>query len=103
LERKEKFIVGVNEFVDKNEKIDIPILQISPEVEKAQKERLYSLKQKRDKKKVEESLKAIGYAAVHEKNLMPVLIKAAENYVTLGEMVNELKKYFGVYQEKAAF
>ena len=34
VERKEKFIVGVNEFVEENEKVDIPILTISPEVEK---------------------------------------------------------------------
>jgi hypothetical protein len=34
---------------------------------------------------------------------MPVFVKAAENYVTLGEMVNELKKHFGTYEEVAAF
>ncbi len=34
---------------------------------------------------------------------MPVLVKAAQNYVTLGEMVNELKVVFGTYQEAAVF
>jgi len=34
---------------------------------------------------------------------MPVFIEAAENYVTLGEMVNELKKHFGVYEEAIVF
>ncbi|MBU0472639.1 MAG: methylmalonyl-CoA mutase family protein [Bacteroidetes bacterium] len=103
LERKEKFIVGVNEFVENDEKIDIPILQISPDVEKKQKERLSSLKARRDNSKVEESLQEISDAAINGNNLMPVFIKAAENYVTLGEMVNELKKHFGTYEEVAAF
>lgn len=103
LEKKEKFMVGVNEFVEENEKIDIPILQISPEVEKKQRERLAALKQSRNQKAVEESLAAIGKAAVDGTNLMPVFIQAAENYVTLGEMVNELKKHFGVYEEAVVF
>ena len=36
-------------------------------------------------------------------NLMPVFIEAAENYVTLGEMINVLKEPFGVYEETAVF
>lgn len=103
LEKKEKFIVGVNEFVDEESKIDIPILHISKEVEVKQKERLKKLKQRRDQKKVDESLEKISYAAVHDGNLMRVFVEAAENYVTLGEMVNELKKHFGIYEETAQF
>jgi methylmalonyl-CoA mutase N-terminal domain/subunit len=99
LEAKEKFIVGVNEFVDKDEKIDIPILRIPPEVETRQVERLAALRKKRDNAAVERSLKRIGEAAVTNENLMPVLIEAAENYVTLGEMVEELRKHFGTYEE----
>ncbi|AFN75953.1 methylmalonyl-CoA mutase [Melioribacter roseus P3M-2] len=37
LESKEKIIVGVNEYVDPDENVDIPILRISPEVEIEQK------------------------------------------------------------------
>lgn len=103
LERKEKFVVGVNEFIEVGEKIDIPILQISPEVEKKQKEQLKYLRETRDNKAVENILEKLSEAATGNKNLMPVLIEAAENYVTLGEMVNELKKHFGVYEESAVF
>lgn len=103
VERKEKFIVGVNEFVEENEKIDIPILYISPEVEKKQKARLAALKARRDKSLVEGCLKEIHSAAVENRNLMPPLINAAMNYVTLGEMTEELKKVFGVYEETAVF
>lgn len=103
LERKEKFIVGVNEFVEEEEKIDIPILRISPEVEEKQINRLQRLRSKRDNTKVDESLKEIGEASQNGKNLMPVLIKAAENYVTLGEIIGELKKHFGTYEEISVF
>ena len=103
VERKEKFIVGINEFVEKDEKIDIPILLISPEVEIKQKKRLADLKQSRNESAVKESLEDISNASVNGNNLMPVLIKAAKNYVTLGEMVNEMKEIFGTYEEAAVF
>lgn len=103
IERKEKFIVGVNEFVEKGEKIDIPILTVSPEVEKIQRQRLADLKQSRDNILVIDSLKELKNAAVDNNNLMPILIKAAGNYVTLGEMTSVLKEVFGTYEEIAVF
>jgi methylmalonyl-CoA mutase N-terminal domain/subunit len=103
VERKEKFIVGVNEFIEEDEKIDIPILTIPPEVEIQQVKRLADLKQSRNQEAVEESLREIKSAAIDGKNLMPVLLKAAHNYVTLGEMVGELKEVFGTYEEVSVF
>ncbi|MEB2355078.1 MAG: methylmalonyl-CoA mutase family protein [Ignavibacteriales bacterium] len=103
VERKEKFIVGINEFVEENEKIEIPILTISPEVQKQQIKRLSELKQSRNQEDVEVSLKNIKQAAIDDKNLMPVFLEAAKKYVTLGEMVGELKEVFGIYEETAVF
>jgi methylmalonyl-CoA mutase, N-terminal domain len=103
IERKEKYIVGVNEFVETGEKIEIPILYISPEVQKKQIQRLADLRQSRNEEMVKESLNELRLAAVDNKNLMPPLIKAAQNNVTLGEMTGELKEVFGIYQETAVF
>jgi methylmalonyl-CoA mutase N-terminal domain/subunit len=103
LERKEKIIVGVNEFVEDDEKVTIPILQISPEVEKMQYEKLARLKSARNLELAEKSMAMISEAAVSGKNIMPVLIEAAENYVTLGEMVEVLKQHFGTYEEAVVF
>ena len=103
VEKKEKIIVGVNEFVEKEEQIEIPILTISPEVEKEQRKRLADLRQSRNQRAVEQSLAEIKDAAINNKNLMPVFIKAAQNYVTLGEMVGELREVFGTYEEVAVF
>ena len=102
-ERKEKIIVGINDFVEENEVVDIPILQISPDVEERQRKRLAELKQSRNQEAVEKSLEEIGAAARDGRNLMPVFVKAANNYVTLGEMVDELKQHFGIYEESAVF
>jgi methylmalonyl-CoA mutase N-terminal domain/subunit len=103
VERKEKYIVGVNEFIEPNEKVDIPILTISPEVQKKQIQRLSELKQSRNQQKVIECLNEINQVAVDGKNLMPVFVKAAHNYVTLGEMVSALKEVFGIYEEVSVF
>lgn len=103
VERKEKFIVGVNEFVEENEKIDIPILTVSAEVQKQQVKRLTQLRQSRNQEAVAECLASIKSAAIDGKNLMPEFLKAAKNYVTLGEMIGELKEVFGTYEETAVF
>ena len=103
VEKKEKFIVGINEFVEEDEKIEIPILTISPQVEIAQKKRLAEIKQSRNNEMVEECKAEIKEAAENGNNLMPVFVKAARNYVTLGEMVGELREEFGTYEEVAVF
>ena len=103
VERKEKFIVGVNEFVEENEKIEIPILTVSPEVQKQQIKKINDLKQSRNNRDVEKSLEKIRIAAIDGKNLMPVFLEAATKYVTLGEMVGELKEVYGTYDEVAVF
>jgi len=103
VEKKEKFIVGVNDFIEQDEKIEIPILTISPEVEISQKKRLAELKQSRSQHDVNESLTEILDAAENGKNLMPIFVKAAHSKVTLGEMVGELRKVFGTYEEVVVF
>jgi len=103
VEKKEKIIVGVNDFIEEDEKVDIPILTISPEVEIAQKKRLADLKQSRNQIDVDESLSEIKAASENGNNLMPVFVKAAHNKVTLGEMVGELREVFGTYEEVVVF
>jgi methylmalonyl-CoA mutase N-terminal domain/subunit len=103
LEKKEKIIVGVNEFIEDETQIDIPVLQISPEVEMKQREKLARLKSIRNKTMVDASISRISEAAQSDINIMPVLIEAAENYVTLGEMVEILKQHFGTYEDAVVF
>lgn len=103
LDNKEKIIVGVNQYVEEDEKIEIPILSISPEVEKLQRKRLAELRQSRNQAACDEALDGLRQAAVDGSNLMPHLLNATRAYVTLGEMCNALTEHFGVYEEPAVF
>jgi methylmalonyl-CoA mutase N-terminal domain/subunit len=103
LDKKEKIIVGVNDFIEENEKIDIPILVISPEVEKKQRQRLAEVRASRNNEQVETTLKELRRAASENLNLMPRLIDCTKAYVTLGEMCNALTEVFGIYEEPAVF
>jgi methylmalonyl-CoA mutase N-terminal domain/subunit len=103
LDRKEKIIVGVNDFIEENEKIEIPILKISPEVEVRQRKRLEEVRQSRNAKAVESSLKTLKQAAVDDKNLMPQILECTRSYATLGEMCATLAEVYGVYEEQAVF
>jgi methylmalonyl-CoA mutase N-terminal domain/subunit len=103
LDRKEKIIVGVNEYVEENERIEIPILSISPEVEIKQKKRLAEVRASRDEQQVLNTLDALRIAAEDGSNLIPKLLDATRAYVTLGEMCNSLAEVFGIYEEPAVF
>jgi methylmalonyl-CoA mutase N-terminal domain/subunit len=103
LDKKEKIIVGVNEFVEEESQIEIPILEISPEVETKQRKRLAELRNSRNHARAEETLAALKQGAADGKNLMPLLLDCTRAYVTLGEMCDSLKEEFGVHEEEAVF
>ncbi|MDI6766304.1 MAG: methylmalonyl-CoA mutase family protein [Bacteroidota bacterium] len=103
LDKKEKIIVGMNDYIEENEKIEIPILYISPEVEIKQRERIAEVRASRNQEKVIETLDNLRRSAEDGKNLMPPLIECTRAYVTLGEMCNTLAEVFGVYEEPAVF
>ncbi len=62
-------------------------------------ERLRAIRQRRDKPKWEQAIKAIEDAARGEANLMPHIIHAVESYCTVGEISDALRRVFGEYQE----
>jgi methylmalonyl-CoA mutase, N-terminal domain len=103
IDRKEKIIVGVNEYVEDEGQIEIPILTITPEVEAKQKRRLAKLRHERNANDVERRIFELQQGAADGSNLMPLLIKATRAYVTLGEMCNALAEHFGIYEEPAVF
>ncbi len=103
LDKKEKIIVGMNDYIKENEKIEIPILFISPEVEIKQRERIAEVRASRNKEKVIETIDNLRRSAEDGKNLMPPLIECTKAYITLGEMCNTLTEVFGIYEEPAVF
>jgi methylmalonyl-CoA mutase, N-terminal domain len=103
LDKKDKIIVGVNEFVEEEEKIEIPILTVSPEVEINQKKRIAEVRASRNQKEVDRCLAELKQAATDGSNIMPHLLSSGRAYATLGEMCARLSEVFGVYEEAVVF
>ncbi len=100
VERKEKIIVGVNDFVAE-EKRPIEILVIDEQVARHQLQKLEHLKERRDNVRVRATLEALGTAAGTDQNLMPYILECVREYATLGEMCDVLRRVFGTYEEPA--
>ena len=100
---KSRIVVGVNDFIKEDEEIEIPILKIGKEAEEDQNAKLKALRNTRDPQSVKLALDNVRKVASSEQNLMPPLIKAAHDGATLGEIVIEMKKVFGEWNETPAF
>jgi methylmalonyl-CoA mutase N-terminal domain/subunit len=97
MEAGDRIIVGVNEYVDREETRPIDILEIPHQVETDQVALLEKFKRRRDKDAVKRSLDAIRAAAQNDKNVMPALVDGALNNCTLGEMVQAMADIYGRY------
>jgi methylmalonyl-CoA mutase N-terminal domain/subunit len=122
-EAGDRITVGVNAYVDKDEKRPIDILQIGHEVEDQQNTRLAAFKQRRDAAAVAKALDnirdvcqgrkprhALGLLSIagtrtsdpaamglHATNVMPALVEGSLANCTLGEMVQAMADIYGRY------
>jgi len=103
IERKDRIIVGVNEYVSEDAEA-ADLLKISEESERRQLERLAKVKRTRDPLAVDDALHKLQVACENEgDNLMPYLLAAAHAYATLGEIREAMVKIYGEYREPAIF
>jgi methylmalonyl-CoA mutase N-terminal domain/subunit len=98
VERREKIIVGVNDFVQADEK-PIEILYIDDTTAETQLARLAELKRTRDHDRVQRSLDGLRQAARGRDNTMPPLLECVRAYATVGEMCDALREVWGEYEE----
>jgi methylmalonyl-CoA mutase, N-terminal domain len=106
MERKQRVIVGVNEYVEPDEKLEIPILYISDEVEHEQAAALAELRRTRDDRACSSALKALTAAAASapgEKNVMEHILACAREYATEGEIRNAMREVYGDHFESTEF
>ncbi|MCW5758044.1 MAG: methylmalonyl-CoA mutase [Phycisphaeraceae bacterium] len=96
-EAHDRIIVGVNEYKDDSEGRPIDILQIGPEVETTQLDRLADFKNRRNADETKRALDAIRKACQQGENVMPHLIEGALANATLGEMVQAMADIYGRY------
>jgi len=97
VERKEKVIVGVNDFVQADAPVEI--LYIDERAADIQLGKLEALKKRRDGDRVERSLEALRRTARTDANLMPPILDAVRAYATIGEMCDALREVWGEYEE----
>ncbi len=100
IERKTKKIVGINCYEeDESRNTPIELHRIDKSVELAQRERLISLRARRDKARVEKELALVRGACRTRENLLERFISAAHADCTLGEIADVLRQEFGMYKE----
>jgi methylmalonyl-CoA mutase N-terminal domain/subunit len=93
----------VNKFKDSKD-IEPKLNVIDRQLEMKQINKLKEFKRSRDNIKVQHSISdLIASAEKQDINLMPFIISAVKNKVTLGEISNGLNEIFGSYSPKNSF
>jgi len=101
IERKERVIVGLNDFQEEEAELEITQLKVDPAVEEDQRRHLSDLRTRRDNARVSERLSRIEAAArTPGTPMMPLFIEAVEAECTLGEICGVLRSVWGEYQPK---
>ena len=100
VERRERVVVGVNEFVTEATGRSPETLYIDEAAAEAQLKRLAQVRATRDQARCHQALEALKVAAESRDNTMPALLDAVRAYATVGEMCDVLRQVWGEYEEQ---
>lgn len=98
IETGEKIVVGMNRFRS-DAAGGIPVFGIDDSIRQVQTQRLNELRRQRDPARVDTLLQILNDAASGDDNIMPAVIQAVENRVTLGEIADTLREVYGEYRD----
>jgi len=100
----DKPVIGVNKYVDPQEKPDIALHPYDATTAKRQIDRLQRVRRERDNEKVNALLdRLVGVAKDERENLMPVTIELVAAGATMGDIIEKLKTLWGTYRESPVF
>jgi len=102
VERGERVIVGVNRYVQA-EDTPIETHRVDPAGEAQQVARVRAVRAGRDSARVEGHIAEPKRASAGDRNLMPVLIDAARDHVTMGEICDAWREVWGTWRELPVF
>ncbi len=102
IEENQRVIVGLNAF-SRDEKIEIPLLQIGEEIADRQKQRLGQVKAERDSNRVKIALTRVREAAEGDTNIFPSILDAVKAYASVGEICDVLRGVFGEWKGDRLF
>jgi methylmalonyl-CoA mutase N-terminal domain/subunit len=97
IEKKERIIVGVNQFTGGGEPPG-DILRVKPEVEEQQRRSVAKVRAERDQQTAQKALERVEAVANNGENLMPSIVDAVRAWCTLGEISDAMRRVFGEYK-----
>jgi len=97
IEKKDRIIVGVNNFTTANDRPG-DTLKMNPATEEKQRTRLARIRAERDQAAAQAALSKVEATAHDGANLMPPIIEAVRNWATLGEIADAMRRVFGEYR-----
>lgn len=103
VEKSERIVVGVNEFVSEEDEEEPEIFRVSEETEKIQIANLKKLKAERNNQQVQKTLDDLKRAAEKNDNVMPYCVEAAKVYATEGEIIGVLRDVYGEFRPPVIF
>lgn len=100
----DKVVLGVNKFVEPEEKTDIETHPYDSTTAQRQIERLRRVRRERDQRKVEMLFgRLLEVARDENQNIVPPTIELVRAGATMGEIVDRLKSLWGTYRETPVF
>ena len=102
IEDEQRIIVGVNDYIEENEKVDIPVLYIDKQVESDQSAFVQKVRAERDVAAAQATLEKLRQVARGDGNTFEAILDCSRVYVTLGEMCDLLREEWGEYVETAS-
>ncbi len=97
VERGERIVVGVNDFVVTEEQ-PVPVAKIDPALELDQVRRLQAMRARRNADEHRRALTALDDAASGTGNVVGPIVAAVKAMATVGEIADVLRARFGEYQ-----
>jgi methylmalonyl-CoA mutase N-terminal domain/subunit len=102
VEARQRLIVGVNAYTIEQEE-PIPLHTTDPGLEAEQIGRVRAVRERRSGAAVDRCLAELREAAGGTTNLMPVIVRAAQADVTMGEMCDVLREVWGTWRETPVY
>jgi methylmalonyl-CoA mutase N-terminal domain/subunit len=103
VESSQRLVVGVNEFMEGSDEVEIDTLKIDASVEERQCRRIAELREARNDSEVARTLDELDTSCREGTNVVPCILDCARAGCTLYEIRHAMEKTFGSYKEPVFF
>ena len=103
VETGERVVVGVNRFEQEDEEPARALFRLDDRLERQRCAELQKHREQRPAARVRDTLKRLQDLAAGGENLMPHLVEAVDEGLTLGEICAAFEEVFGNYRPRAIF